>query len=122
MTKVRHSCILSIGPVGFAPTMACSVAIIYFTMVKWFLKCGVGSVLSALILDAPVSINQISRSDSGVCTVSMSCFWRSTARGDDIRRILCLSLCLAVIMADLEVIEVLFQNKRLLVITSLINL
>ena len=65
MLKVGRSFILSIGPVGFAPTMACSVEIVCFAMEEWLIHCGVGNILSAPILDSPLSIKWISRSEDG---------------------------------------------------------
>ena len=69
-----------------------------------------------------MSIQRVLRSDGGGCAVSLSCSQRPAAYGDDSGRSLCQSLCLAVIMANLEVLECLFKNQRLLVITPLINL
>ena len=111
-----RSYILLIGPVGFAPTMACSMEMVCFTMIEWLIQCGAGEVLLAPIFYSPVSINRISRSDGGKFTSLMSYFQQSMACGDDIRRSLWLSWCLAVITDDLKVIEFFFQKKQLLVI------
>ena len=81
-----------------------------FTITKWLIKCGIRNVLSEPILDEPVSVKRILLSDGGVCMVLMSCFWRSTACGDNIRQSLCLLWCLAVIMDYLKVIEF-FSNS-----------
>ena len=103
--KVGHLCILSINPFGFASTMACSVAMVYFTMENWVVQCGIGNFLLEPILDEMVSIKRISQLDGGVCTVLMSCFWRAAACGDNIRQSLCLSWCSEIITDDLEVID-----------------
>ena len=103
--KVGRLCILSINTVGFASTMACSVAMVYFTMENWVVQCGIGNFLLQPILDATMSIKRISRLDGGVCTVLMSCFWRAAACGDNIRQSLCLSWCSEIITDDIEVID-----------------
>ena len=72
--KLGRSCILSIGPFVFAPTMACSVAVVYFTMAEWLLQCGVSKILLESILDAPVLIKRISHSDGGECMVKFPTF------------------------------------------------
>ena len=48
--------------------------------------------------------------------------WQSVACGYDSRRSLCGSSCLAVVMANLEVLKDWFQTLRLLVLLLLINL
>ena len=120
--KVGRSWILSMGPVSFAPTMVCSVAMVYFTMAAWLFQCCVGNFLSTPILESPVSIQRISQFYGGGYTLSMSGFQRLATCRDNIRRSQCLSLWSAVITADLEVLEFFFQNQQMLVKTLFINL
>ena len=113
---------LSIRPVVFAPTRTFSLLMVYLPMAKLFIQSDLGDILLDMILDAPVLINHISQSDCGVFTVLMFCLWRSRVCGDNIRQSLCLWWGSDVITADLDIIEGLFQNQRLLIIMSLINL
>ena len=89
MLKVRRSSILLMGPVRFAPNMACSVVMVYFTMTEWLFQFGVGNFILAPILESLMSIQKILRLDGGGCTVSMSWFCRLMACSDNIRRSLC---------------------------------
>ena len=120
--KFGRLCILSMGSVGFTPTMACSVAMVYFAILACFLQYCVGNLLPAPILESPALIHRILRSNGGGYMLSMSGFQRSTVCGDNIRRSLCQSSCSAVITDDLEVCKSLFHNQQLFVITLLINL
>ena len=89
MLNFGRLCILLMGPIGFTLTMACSMAILYFTILAWLFQCCVRNVILVPILESIVSIQQILRSVGGGRTVLMSCFQRSAACGDDIRRSLC---------------------------------
>ena len=82
----------------------------------------VGNVLSAPILDSTMLIQQVLRSDGGGCTVLLSSSRQLAVCGYDIRHSLCSLSCSEVITFDLEVLEDLFQNQELLVMTLLINL
>ena len=87
------------------------MAMVYFTMVAWLFQYCAGKFLLALILESPVSIQNILRSDGGGYTFSISRFWPSTSCSDDIRRSLCRSSYSEVIRDDLEVLKGLFQNQ-----------
>ena len=89
MANVGHSWIFSMAPVGFVLTMACSVAMVYFTMAEWLFQCCVRNVLSVPILESPVSIQHMSQSDGDGYMLSVSGYWRLTACGENIRRSLC---------------------------------
>ena len=116
-----RSWILSIGPVGFLPTMAYIVAMVYFTMAAWWF-CGCRERPLGTNIGISHSILWVSQSDGGSCMVLLYCSWRLKACIDNSGRGPCQSLCLAVFMTDLEVLEGLLQNQRLLVIISFVNL
>ena len=119
--NVGRSWILPMGPVGFAPTMACSVSMVYFTMVVWWFR---GCLELPLGADLGISclILRVLRSDGGGCMALIYCSLRSAVCVDNSGRGMCQSLCLAVLTADIEVLEGWFQNQQVLVITSLIHL
>ena len=54
-------------------------------------------------------IQRVFWSDGGGFTALLSCSWRLVACGDDSGRSLCRLSCLAVITADIEVLEFLFK-------------
>ena len=82
------------GPIGFAPTMTCSMAMVYFTMDVW-LFLGYQEIPSDANLGIYRSIQQLSRSDIDSFTELLSCSWQLAACGDNIRRSQCQSYCLA---------------------------
>ena len=124
MLKIGRFLVLSIGPVGFTLTMACIMAMLYFTMSAWLFQCCVKNVLSATILESTVSIQQISLSGGGGYTLFISISGWSTAAAaacsDKNRRSLCQSLCSSVNRANLGVLQGSFQNQGMLEIILLI--
>ena len=119
--NVGRSWILLMWPVDFAPTITCSMAMVYFTMAAWWFQLCQESPLSADIVFSHV--NSLVIVVVRWCLHSaLSYSWQSDNCGDNIRRSLCRLLCSAVITADLKVFEGFFQNQRLLVIILLIDL